>query len=316
MILCLGEAVADLVATANGRLVAPGRSFRLAAGGAPANVAVAAGLLGVAAVFLGKVGNDPFGWFLEETIAAGGVVAEIRRDASAPTPLAFVSLREGGEREFYFHPARPAYLEMTAAEVEEAIARRTNLSFFHFGGLTLAGEPARSAVLRGAELAARRGAVVTFDPNWRPSLWPDMQEGRRRLLEGAQAAEVVKMNEEEACLLSRCAEVSTAARWFVERGARLAVVTRGERGCHYAWAQGEGEVPGYQVAAVDTTGAGDAFMGAFLAGLQGRAGGRRELETALSRANAAGALATLRRGAIPAFPTARRLEKFLRLSRE
>ena len=317
-VLCLGEALIDLVPTRTGTGLAEAETFVKAAGGAPANVAVGLARLGVSSGFVGCVGDDPFGRFLAETLASAGVAtAGLRVTKAAPTALAVVSLADG-ERDFVFYGHPAAHALLAPGDIDETAIR--DAAILHFGTISLIGGPAREATLHAVELAHRHGARVSFDPTLRLPLWPDAEAAADAMRLGLSKANVVKLAEDEVRFLQGDAcDLIEAARALWHPALELMTVSRGRRGCLWLDATAEGEEPGFHVDTVDATGAGDAFTAALLAGLVAH----RDLHAldgpALARilrfANAAGALATTRRGAIPALPDRAEVERFLAAQR-
>jgi fructokinase len=311
--VALGELLIDFVSTVSGVDLIEAPGFFKAPGGAPANVAVGLARLGVSSGFLGQVGDDPFGRFLAQTLAASGVdISALCFTAQARTALAFVSLQKDGERDFMFYRHPSADMLYRAEDVNEAYLRQARL--LHFGSLSLIGEPSRSATLHAVEIARQNGLLVSYDPNLRLNLWPSVEAARQGILAAWPLAEVIKVSEEELAFLSGESDLEAAARSLWGPRLRLLVVTCGAQGCRYFTAAFAGAVPGSKVSAVDTTGAGDAFVAGLLAGLL-RQPEAFEDEAALRqicrRSNAAGALTTTQRGAIPALPTAAQLDAFL-----
>jgi fructokinase len=311
-IVTVGELLIDFIAEPAGLAVAEAERFVPAAGGAPANVAVGAARLGGDAAFLGKVGDDPFGRKLAALLTSEGVdVGGLRFDGSARTALAFVALREGGEREFSFYRNPSADMLYRPDEVDLDLVRAAKI--LHFGSISLIHEPARGATLAAVEAARSAGVIVSFDPNLRPALWPDEDAARDGLLLGWQLAQVIKASEEELEFLAGDPGPA-AARGLMHPGLELLAITRGPRGVDYLTRDREGSVPGFTVEARDTTGAGDAFVAALLESLARRPDLARrpaELRAALVRANACAALTVTRHGAIPALPGRAELEAFL-----
>lgn len=311
-LVCLGEALVDFVAERRGQPLADAETFVRAAGGAPANVAVGAARLGLRVGFIGKVGADPFGDHLEGTLVAAGVdTTGLARDDRHRTGLAFVSLREGGEREFLFYRHPSADQRLAPDDVDEAYVRRAR--WLHFGTLTLADSPAREATWRAVRLAGAAGITRSLDVNLRLDAWPDPARARRAALSAVQESEVVKVSESELDFLTGDPGDVGAARLRHERLALL-VVTRGRAGASYYVGEESGRVPGFAVDSLDTTGAGDAFVAGLLAGLDAAPAALVDASVAASvirRANACGALATTKLGAIPALPTAEELAAFL-----
>ncbi len=317
-LVCVGEALIDLMAVEADTPLSEAGTFVRAAGGAPANVAVGAARLGVRSAFLGKVGADPFGDHLVATLAAAGVdTGLVARDAEARTGLAFVS-RHQGEREFLFYRSPAADQRLRVAEVdEESIAHADVL---HHGSLSLAVSPAREATLHAAAVAGRAGVLRSLDVNLRLDCWSSEGEARRAVLAAAAASEIVKVSEEELDFLA-AGEAGTAGKviaGLMGEATRLLVVTRGAAGASYYLTANAGlavgHVPGFAVDALDTTGAGDAFVAGLLTGILADRAALTDptaLEAVVRRANACGAIATTRLGAIPALPTAAELTAFL-----
>lgn len=293
-VVCLGEILIDFVSLKSGVRLADAPAFRRAAGGAPANVAVGLLRLGVTAAFVSKVGEDEFGHFLRRTLEGEGVdVSGVVTTLRAPTAPAFVSLARGGERSFAFYrnPCADALLHPRDLRAAPWAGAR----IFHYGSISLIAEPSRSATLEALERARRRGLLISCDPNLRLPLWPSAARARAGMREALRHAEVVKISEEELEFLGSMPR------------ARLVVITRGPQGGRVLCEGRRFDFPAFPVRAVDTTGAGDAFVAGLLYGLL------RDLpiqETARFAA-ACGALATLKRGAIPALPTAKAVRRFL-----
>ncbi len=311
-VVCLGEALIDLVAEGHEVPLSDAERFVRAAGGAPANVAVGAARLGASAGFVGKVGADPFGDHLVATLAGAGVdTSHMLQDPGHRTGLAFVSLLAGGEREFLFYRHPSADQQLQPSELDEAYL--ANAKVLHFGTLSLAEEPAREATLRAVHVAGAAGVLRSLDVNLRQGAWPTIAAARRAALAAVALAEVVKVSEEELEFLTGGTDHKAAAK-LLHDALELLVVTRGRAGVAYYLHGASGEVPGFEVAAVDTTGAGDAFVAGMLTGLLETPAALTDplaLESVLRRANACGAIATTRMGAIPALPDALQVAEFL-----
>jgi fructokinase len=312
-VVCLGELLIDFVPTVTGTSLIDAPAFKKAPGGAPANVAVGLARLGVPSAFMGKVGDDPFGHFLAQTLADGGVdTSPLRFTEQARTALAFVSLRADGEREFMFYRHPSADMLLTPDEIDEATLRRAKA--LHFGSISLIGEPSRSATLHAIEVARAAGCLISCDPNLRLALWPDRAAAREGLLLAIGQAQLVKISDEELRFLTGSDDPSAARDQLWHDRLELMVVTLGSAGCVYFTPAGEGVVVGFGVAAVDATGAGDGFVAGLLQGIiadRGLAGEPARLRELCRFANAVGALTTTERGAIPALPTRDRVEALL-----
>lgn len=263
--LCLGEAIVDLICERVLDSPADADAFRPHLGGALANVAVACRRAGTDASLLGGAGDDPWGGRMRDALRDEGVNLEwFELAAGAPTAIALVSFDRDKEPGFAVY-GEGIQRAMIAAEphLEPAIASCDALVF---GSNTLVTEAERAMTLRARELALDTGRPVLFDPNLRPTRWErieDALELSRSLFKGAF---VVRTNDAEARLLTGRDDPAAAAEELVALGARLAVVTLGADG---ALVRGEAVAhsPGVEVEVVSTLGAGDAFMGTLAAGL-------------------------------------------------
>lgn len=274
-------------------------------GGAPANVLAMNAKLGGRSAFIGKVGDDAFGAYLESVLQSHGIdTTGMVTDEEIPTTLAFVQLDEQGDRSFTFYRKPGADLRLNESEVRKDLIGTCKI--FHFGSLSLTDEPCRSATLESVRYAKAQGKVISFDPNYRPGLWQDQETAKHWMAKGLEYADILKVSEEEMVLLTGKTDPETGSLRLLEMGPKAVLVTMGEHGCYYRNAACHGSQPAYSVRAVDTTGAGDAFMGAMLWQLRGCSReeiGALDLKNPAAFANAAGSLTTTRSGAIPALPT-------------
>ncbi|QJD86194.1 carbohydrate kinase family protein [Cohnella herbarum] len=263
-IAAFGEVLIDLLSVDSKHYIAN-------PGGAPANVAAAAALLGVPSFFIGKVGRDAFGASIRRKLTEVGVNTDYLLEASDKrTTLAIVTLAEEGQRDFAFYRKDTADLCMASEEIPLELLDEAGI--FHFGSLTLTAEPARTTTLLAAREAGRRGCLVSYDPNLRLNLWDSEQQAKSAILEAMELADLVKINEEELCFLTDTdfngapsLTHETRAQYLSSRcGLKALVVTLGAEGCFSVTARGVEKFQGMTVQAVDTTGAGDAFVGALL----------------------------------------------------
>lgn len=325
-LVCCGEILIDFVPTVQGYGLRHTETFEKAAGGAPANVAVGFSRLGGRSSFVGKVGADEFGRFLQETLAAAGVNTDyLYLTEEALTGLAFVSLRDDGERDFMFYRRPAADMLLRPDEVPRELIERARI--LHFGSVSLIAEPARGATLAAAGFAAERGRLVSFDPNLRPALWPDLALARRQIRQGLAFASVLKASEEELIFITGEAGTAGAARLFREYPRLVLIaVTSGQSGCMLCLRGRNYTLPAFPVKTVDTTGAGDGFTAGLLFMLNGQMIERHRdvmdweigddfWMLAGRFANAVGALVVTGRGGIPAMPDRAAVERFLRKSR-
>lgn len=303
-ITAVGEILIDL--TQNGANEQGIPRFTANPGGAPANLAVAAARLGARTAFIGRVGRDSFGDFLRDTLAANGVdVSGLSVDPVQHTTLAVVAVDPSGERHFSFYRDPSADVALSPEDVRPEWLRDTK--FLHFGSVSLTAEPARSATLHAARTARELGAVISYDPNYRASLWPDEQTAVARMLEPLPLVDVLKVSDEELPLLTGTDDLEKGAALLAEKDIPLIFVTLGPNGVFYRFKGRTGHVPGVPCTVGDTNGAGDTFFGAALSQLA-RVNSLDELtvpelERIASFANRAASITTSRRGAIPAMPT-------------
>ena len=310
----MGELLIDFVSTTPDVTLAAAPGFVKAPGGAPANVAVGLAKLNVETGFIGKVGADAFGDFLRETLQHHNVdTTSLLADPAARTTLAFVATRSDGMKDitFYRHPG--ADIRLSPDEIDAAYL--TDAELFHYGSVSLSHSPSREATLHAIRTAKAGGARLSYDPNLRLMLWDDADTAKHWIWEAMPYADIVKISEEEWEFVTGDPALASGTARILDLGAKLLVVTLGDRGCYYTNGHAEGYVDGFAAAVVDTLGAGDAFVSAMLSKLMPypdlAALRTAELDAILRYANAAGALATQQIGVIPALPTDSEIAAFL-----
>ena len=317
-IVTVGEVLIDLTQTGvDERGV---RTLAANPGGAPANVAVAASRLGTKTAFVGCIGTDAFGDSLRETLEKDGVdTTGLIAHETIPTTLAVVTVNPDGERSFTFYRRPGADICLERSAIPESLI--ADAPILHFGSVSLTDDPARTATLEAAKDAKAAGAIITYDPNYRPALWPSEEEAIQWMRAPLDMVDVLKISDEETALLSGYEAPDAAAEELTDQGIRLVLVTLGPDGVYYRYQPEDGEaltgtVPGFKVTVADTNGAGDTFFGAFLSKLSQRENGldgfeADELEADLTFANRAASLTTSKPGAIPAMPTLEEVEAAL-----
>lgn len=317
-VVCMGELLAEFVATKENVSLADSPGFVKAPGGAPANVAVAIARLGMSSGFVGKVGDDPFGAFLRRTLETEGVDTDgLLVDDEARTTAVFVAVRDDGRKDLCFYRNPGADMRIRPDELPEKLIGECRC--FHYGSIGFIDEPSGSAQRRAIDLARRSGAMISYDPNYRPTLWPSEARAASVIRSGYEAAHLVKISEEEWRTATGTDDVRSGADSVLAAGPELLVISRGEEGAIATngeyWI--EAEAPAVDV--VETTGAGDAFLASMiveLLPLREELGSlsrvsEETMKGILSRAVAVGALACTEVGAIPALPTAARVDSFL-----
>ena len=303
-ITTIGEILIDL--TQSGKTEQGIPKFDANPGGAPANLAVAAARLGARTAFIGRVGNDSFGDYLKRCLAENGVdVRGMSVDEKARTTLAVVALDERCERTFSFYRDPSADVNLSMEHVPMELLGGTKV--LHFGSVSLTAEPARTATLEAAKTAKASGAYVSYDPNYRASLWPDEETAVRNMTEPLSMVDILKVSDEELPLLTGCTDLEKGSARLAEKGVRLVLVTLGAHGAFYRFDGHTGHVPGVPCKVGDTNGSGDTFFGAALSQLVKLDSLDQltvpELERILAFANKAASITTSRHGAIPAMPT-------------
>ncbi|RCX21665.1 fructan beta-fructosidase [Fontibacillus phaseoli] len=286
--------------------------FECNPGGAPANVVVVLSKLGKSTAFIGKVGDDQFGEYLTQVLQGNGVDTKgLVKENKASTTLAFVHLKEDGDRTFSFirNPGADMLLGMDDIDLE----RIKGSKVFHFGSVSMTHEPSANATLTTCTYAKENGALISFDPNLRPALWRNLEEAKSRIKEGLALADIVKISEEELEFITGTTDLEEGTRQIQSQfKVKVILVTKAEKGCFVRFGYGSkfADVPGFKVHTVDTTGAGDAFLGGFLYQLLEKGCSIEQIRDQdwipiISFANAVGALVTTKKGAIPAIPTYR-----------
>jgi fructokinase len=285
-------------------------------GGAPANVLVALSRLGRKGAFLGMVGKDQFGSFLRSTLQKEKIETRgLKVSNEVNTTLAFVHLDSAGDRSFSFYRNPGADLMLRPEDVDYSIIKESKI--FHFGSVSMTGEPAKSATLAAVRFAKENSVLVSFDPNYRPLLWKSKEEAQSVVKEGLQYADILKVSDEELKLITGKADLREGAGILFKQGINLIFITLGSRGCLFCCAAGCELIPSYAVKTIDTTGAGDAFWGAALYHLGKKTKAElnqisiSQMRTIVKFSCAAGALTTTKKGAIPGIPTREEIEAFI-----
>lgn len=291
----LGDAVVDLLPESGGRLLQ-------CPGGAPANVAVGIARLGGNSGFIGRVGDDPFGRFMQQTLREEQVDTRYMRcDPQHRTSTVVVDLDGEGERTFTFMVRPSADLFLQPEDLPHFAANE----WLHVCSIALSAEPSRSTTFAAMERIKLAGGRVSFDPNIRADLWQDPELLHACLDRALRLANVVKLSEEELALISGRDDLVEGITALTQRyQPELLLVTQGKAGVLTAFQQQLTHFSAQPVVSVDTTGAGDAFVAGLLASLaaKGMPTDPAALEPAIMQAQTCGALATTAKGAMTALP--------------
>lgn len=316
-IVALGELLIDF--TEAGRSRDGKKLFEQNPGGAPANLLTVAAHMGYRTEFVGKVGMDMQGDFLKKTLEKERIGTKyLIQDERYFTTLAFVEIAENGERKFSFSRKPGADTQLCVEEIEQKLLE--NCKIFHFGSLSLTDEPAKTATIEAVKAAKTAGTLISYDPNYRSSLWADKETAVERMRKMIPFADVMKVSDEELILMTGIDDYSQAAEKLLELGPKLIAVTLGSEGVFLATRQKKEKVTGFHVQAVDTTGAGDSFWGGFLSEyLKHKKEFKNftweEIKKCAIYGNATAALCVQRRGGIPAIPKKEEVEKFVNIQK-
>lgn len=262
-VICIGELLIDFFCVDVGVDLIEGQHFDKQAGGAPANVCATIAKLGGHALFSGKVGNDPFGHFLKNSLQEINVdTSMLVLDENHPTTLAFVSLMESGERDFLFNRGADAHLtEMEVDKEKLALSK-----ILHFGSATaLIEAPFQTSYLSIMRSAKKQGKFVSFDPNYRENLWEGrMSDFIELAKEAISHADFLKVSEEELQIISGEEDLEKAIDSLHQLGVSVIATTMGAAGTLISTKGKHEIIPSIKIKAIDTTGAGDSFVGAML----------------------------------------------------
>jgi len=305
-VLCIGEALIDMICTDRGSRLADGQNFLKKAGGAPANVAAAIAALGGHVDMAAKVGKDPFGQHLIDLMSEMGVNTQwVIQDPNSFTTFAFVSLMEDGERDFYFNRGADGQLSMS----DLAGLDLNEYSIVHFGSATgfLPG-PLQATYIDLLNKAKAAGALISFDPNYRHLLFPNNTESFiTQSWHYIAACDFFKLSDEEALLITGLDTVDAAAAALRAKTNAVFAITLGKEGTLLSTSHGTEIISSIPITAIDATGAGDAFVGAVLYQLIGTTPSQlsdlsiEQWRTMIANANKAGARTCEYMGAMEAF---------------
>lgn len=232
-------------------------------GGAPANVLAAIQKLGGKTAFIGKVGDDMHGRFLKETLDNIGVFSKgLVLDKNVFTTLAFVNLSPDGERSFSFARKPGADTMLESSEVDYNLIGQSKI--LHIGSLSLTDEPSRGATISAVKYAKENGITVSYDPNYRKMLWKDEKTAKDMMRSVLEYVDIIKISDEETKLLTDKEKAEDAADELVKKGISCCIVTLGKDGAYIKTKDSFVKISAMGDKVVDTTGAGDSFMGGFL----------------------------------------------------
>lgn len=292
MVLSVGEILADMI----GQKVDGVTTFKAFCGGAPFNLAVNAKQSGAKVGFVGRVGNDVIGRFvLCEAQKAHLERLDIQIDAERNTTIAFVTLTDG-ERDFAFNRHDTADFNIDFDDID--FESYENLEIVHLGSLMLSEQKGREFAEKIANKASELGAKLSFDMNFRKDIYKNFVDAKRAYAPFVECADIIKFSDDELTDYTGISDMDEAAKSVLKKD-KLLLVTLGKSGSAYYYNDLKGIVPSISgVKCVDTTGAGDAFFGAFLANIEGKELTEENIVYAMQQGNIKGAKTTEFYGAI------------------
>ena len=299
----LGDAVIDLLPFGE-------MNYRACAGGAPANVAIGIAKLGLPSGFIGRVGNDPFGHFMEKTFCEHHVDCQsLEKDDEHRTSTVVVDLGENGERSFTFlvSPSADQFLS-------EQVLPDFNQDILHFCSLALVGPTCRQTLKTAIEQLTAKNGLISFDINLREQMWQDKTEMRSVITQFCHDADILKLSDEELFWLTENNDLHIALRKLAQHyPTPLKLITKGKNGSIVLWQGKTFSFDSFHVNSIDTTGAGDAFVAGLLSSIasSGMPEDKLMLESMMTIASACGALATTKKGALTALPDSGFLQSFI-----
>jgi fructokinase len=299
----LGDAVIDLLPFGD-------MNYKACAGGAPANVAIGVAKLGLPSAFIGRVGNDPFGDFMETTFHQYNVDCQgLEKDEHHRTSTVVVDLGKNGERSFTFlvSPSADQFLSQQAIP-------NFNQDILHFCSLALVGHTCRQTLKTAIEQLTAKNGLISFDVNLREQMWANKDEMRTTITQFCHDADILKLSDEELFWLTQSNDWSEALNKLQQHyEAPLKLITKGKDGSIVLWQGKTFSFDSYHVNSVDTTGAGDAFVAGLLSSIasSGMPDDKLMLESMMTIASACGALATTKKGALTALPDSTFLQMFI-----
>lgn len=291
MILSIGEIIADMMGNEKERDL----SFEAFCGGAPFNVAVNAKQAGADVGFVGCVGNDVLGRFLRKRAEQANLnYLDIQIDGKKNTTLAFVERKEG-ERDFSFHRYDTADYQIDFDKID--FDKYDDVQILHVGSLMLSEEKGRDLATRLFNEGKKRGIKISFDINLRLDLYDSIEEIKRVYKPYIELADIIKFSADELILYTNIDDLLTGVKGLAQEN-QLFIVTLGEKGSMYYY-NGEWDIiSACAVKPLDTTGAGDAFFGTFLAAIEKNTWTKEKIENAMRLGNEKGAKTTQFLGAV------------------
>ena len=303
-VTALGELLVDF--TENGISAQGNTLLEANPGGAPCNVLAMLKNLGKKTAFIGKIGNDALGKMLKKTVEDQGIcIDNLVEDEEIHTTLAFIHSDKDGDRSFSFYRNPGADLMLQWEEIN--VDFLVNTKIFHFGTLSMTEEEIKNVTKKAVQKAKENGVLISFDPNFRPPLWKDMEDARQQMWYGIGQCDILKISDDEILFLTGTKDIDEGIARIREKShAKLICATMGKNGSkvYYKGKTVFGR-PFLRKDTIETTGAGDTFMACVLntvleKGLEQLT--QESLTEMLLFANAASSIITTRKGALKVMP--------------
>lgn len=262
-IISIGEALIDFIPNKKSCDLKDVSEFERVAGGAPANVSAVVAKLGANSSFISKLGQDAFGDYIIDVLKNANVSTDyILRTNKANTGLAFVSLKEDGNRDFSFYRNPSADMLLDPEEIKEEWF--VNCHSLHFCSVDLVDSPMKNAHKKAIEYAVKNNSIVSFDPNVRLPLWNSEKDCKDAILEFMPFAHILKISDEELEFITGSNNIEDAKEVLFRGNVSMVLFTKGSKGATAYTKNNSVTINGNKVSVMDTTGAGDSFIGAFL----------------------------------------------------
>lgn len=312
-VVAMGELLVDF--TMNGKSRQGNELFEANPGGAPCNVLSMLQKLGKRTAFIGKVGDDSFGRMLKNVLDEQGIhTGNLVMDAKVPTTLAFVHTAEDGDRSFSFYRNPGADMMLRREEVNRELLRNTGI--FHFGSLSMTDKDIEDTTRMAVETAKEAGALISFDPNLRPPLWENLDTAKEKIEYGVRQCDILKISDDEIEFFTGMRDIDKGISWIQEKyHTPFICATMGKNGSKAFYQDHKVECkPFLREDTIETTGAGDTFMGCVLNFILEAGLGQTEeqqVHDMLEFANAAASIITTRKGALKVMPDKREVLDFV-----
>ncbi|HAK44517.1 MAG TPA: hypothetical protein DCO79_01160 [Spirochaeta sp.] len=314
-IVTIGEALIDLAAVETGLPLSEVTSFKRVAGGAPANVAVGSSKLGRKSGLITRVGDEAFGKHIIDVVGKFGVeTSGIQKDTEVNTGLAFIGLPTPYTREFLFYRNPGADMRIDFSEIPSDLLLKTKI--FHFGSISLINEPSAASTLKAVKAAKDAGAIISYDPNLRMSLWPDEKAARDTIMSVVKYADIIKVNGDEMEFIFKSKDLEAGAQKLLNMGAKVILCTKGELGSLFATKHFTGTKDVIKLDSVDSTGCGDSFLSGIFSilsdySIEDITTDQNILEKAVGFGAAAAAITSTMRGVTDALPNRKKVQDLL-----